>query len=1134
MLRLFIENKEVELNSNTKIEFNYQTTDVDAPAAVKNAYTRTIELAGTPNNNDIFGNIWRLDFSVMENGDKHTGVNFDARKRVSFELYNNGEAIECGYMQLNSINIKKGEISYSVTLFSLLGDWFYSLMYNENGESLSLADIYYGFENESGNVFTPENEATMPIIRWDKDFIKEGWQSLAEGIYEGNKPSTWVKGCPTYSGYYDDFDSDKFLINWSSLSSSQRMSLFPIDIQHTTKNGYILGTAQREMDEWEAKDLRSLYQRPAVKLDFLMNAIVNYNSDYKVEWDEDILKSPYFKDTWICFDRLNFEEDNSVKDLVTLDVASQRYTGGSQATYLKNGGGTTLDTSDYNSPYVDINLNINTVPVNSTDKYLATSYYMRYVQNKQNKHKVVIGGYLVKVNIYENNRLYYETPYSFITSWYNGAYGLSLEDSYKGYKELIEDNLGIVIDDVATQYFTLEYDQSSMTYKFNEPMKYKLKLPSTTNCKIQLVVQKFCIDEYGNSFDFGDMEGYFGSDFYGNPIQTNGAILSIEGSGYYDGNINPQIQKEFVTKKVLFGAKATPYDYLMSYIKLFNFKFETDIPNKSIKIKLRQNYYENEVVNINEMIDRDTLSITPTLINNKFYNYMLSCGDTYASLLYKKRNKNEYGSYQFSTPYNFSNSTSEVFAGNVYAQTIPFQQSSIFYNDMFDDRPAFTLAPTYEYTLYKGDGESEDFKKNGYTANNRLNKVYDSMAKVCMFDQSNNNAGIAQSILFFDGMCDYKTQLSDNNEAMLTLNENPCYIYSNSSSDVLKVDQVPRFWNYKSNIYDKYSHSTDFYRPNQLFSNTMENYGANTINIFDYWKYYLPSLYAKDSKAVEVTMRLTMKPIDALKKFYFFDNSIWILNKISNYNPLNEMQKCTFIKVDDINNYLTKEGLGLEEGNGEITPTPVVPTPIRDWERIGYDGEPPIVIPVTDEQFNAAVDIYDGWEQRKEDIGGDGNTEWMSNTNLVYFPKLDMSGIWGLSGAWQGCNNLIYLPELNTNDCRTFDYAFAGCSKLEAIDNLDFGGVDNGLEDSIFEGCDNLEYLVITNIGTHPECTYLDFAGAISWSYATMIESLLNLSYDRNAAGYDLCRIKLHTSVLATLSDSEVQAIREKGFILIT
>lgn len=925
MIKLYIDNKLVDVDETIDIKITYQSTDLENPTAIKNSFSKSIDLKGTPINNDVFGNIFKLDFSTVE-GDGHSGINFDARKRTPFELYNNGEAVECGYMQMNSIKINDGAVTYNITLYGMLGDFMYNLMYNEDGTQKTLADIYYHFKDEDGNTYSASDEKNKYIIKWDKDFVKEGWDKLKSDDYADMRPSTFIKATPTYSGLYDDFDNDKFLVNFNSLDESTIENLFPIAQQGVGEGGYILATSQREMDEWECRDLRSIYQRPCVKLSFIMNAIVNSNSEYTVEWDKDILNSPYFNNTWICFDRLNFDDDAEVQN--ELSPISSWYKGGMQSTFLADNGVIAIDTSEMQNPYADLHYYISTL--SPTNDVFATSYLTAtedlygYKPTYGNK---VVGGYITKVNIYDGDTVVGGTNWQFVTTGWNGLLLAKLDDYFPEYLDKVAAYTHIPKSEISVQYVGHKYNEEEQRYEFFAPIDFKAQLPKTTQCKIEIVIQKVCIDEDGNETDFARIVlphsvrdtnlqfdgswffGYNGSftitQLYGIPIKTNGAILTTPKSSCYDGDFNPSVQRMNVNKSILFGNKATPFDYLTSFTKLFNLRYETDIPNKKIQIKTRKNYYIDEVVDINQAIDRKSITIKPTTINSKYYSYKLDDGGTYAAYLYNKKNDNTYAEYRMSTAFDFNRNVTNIFDGNVYSCTIPYQQSSIFYNNI-DGYYPFTLAPTYTYNKYTGiDYESEEITANGYSATNRLYSTSDTMPKVCLFDADNANASdIKHCILFFDGFAEYDAQVSDNNEYMYILNENPCHLITEDEDEVIKVDEIPIFWNYLSNMSGNFSYTTDFYKPNSIFTNDGHRYGNNTVTLYNSWLNYLNDIYHKDSKSVEVDVLLNEKPRLAMRKFYFFDNAIWTLNKITNYSPFQDMQKCTFIKVSSINNYI--------------------------------------------------------------------------------------------------------------------------------------------------------------------------------------------------------------------------------------
>ena len=906
MIKLYIGNRLVDIEEKIDIKMTYQSTDLSNPTAIKNSFSKSIELQGTPNNNDIFGNIYKLDFSVIENGEGQIGINFDARKRTPFELYSNGEAIECGYMQMNTIKINNGVISYNINLYGMLGDFMYGLMYNEDGTEKTLADIYYGFEDENGNVYSRQDEKTKYIIKWDKHYIKEGWDKLRTNDYSNSKPSTYIKACPTYSGFYEDFDNDKFLINYDSLDDNLRKNLFPLEQQFFTKNGYILGTAQREMDEWECRDLRSFYQRPAVKLSFIMNAIIKDNENYTVEWDDEIINSPYFKDTWIVFNRIDFDDDNEGLEN-SLEPVAPIYESGVQSTFLQHGGSNIIDTSSMQNPHAEIKLNINAITDN-VGKNIATSYstYKTVYDEEGKPHTEtikVLGGYMVKINIYDDSQLYYSSNWRFATTGWNGSIMRSFRIYYPNYLEKLSQYTSIPQDDIAINYIQPYYNTDTKSFELSVPLKWNLQLPISDSIKIEVVMQKVCFDEDGNSAEFVNMVNYDNA-VIDMPINIKSIVISTNNSGYFDGVVSPYIQRFDINKDIIFGAKATAFDYLTSFTKLFNFRFETDIPNKRIIIKTRPDYYENEVIDINDKIDRKSITIKPSTIESKYYTYKLDDGDTYASILYRKRNKEQYGEYRFTSAYDFNRNVTDIFDDNVFSATIPYQQSSIFYNNVEGYYP-FTLAPTYTFTQYPEDDKSEEITVNGYNTKERLYNATDAVAKVCLFDAENNNSSIDQCILFFDGFKGCQCQLTDNTEMMYVLNENPCHLISNDTDEVIKVNSIPQFWNYMSNENGVFTNSTDFYKPKRIFTPDEGKYSDETKTIFNYWINYLPDMYDKDSKSVEVDVMLNLKPREALKKFYYFDNAIWFLNKMTNYSIFETMHKCEFIKVLSIQNYLT-------------------------------------------------------------------------------------------------------------------------------------------------------------------------------------------------------------------------------------
>lgn len=289
-IKLFIANKEVDCSEGISLPMTYTVEDFQNPTIVKNSFSKTISIPGTKNNNKIFGEIYKLDRFLHIKEGNFSGVYFDPSKRVDFGIYNNGYLIESGYMQLNSISIKQAVITYNITLYGGLGDFFYGLKYKEDDTIRTLADLQYFVTDEDGNTLPADTEMNFYI---NKDFVNTcfDWTKVNEGsqIYD------YLTFIPAYNGLYENFDNETCLINTIG------DTLFPISktdsgVTYTPYNGYGLAKLNRAYTEWEMRDLRSYMQRPALKLSKLIETICRKeNSGYDVIMDQDFFNysNPY-------------------------------------------------------------------------------------------------------------------------------------------------------------------------------------------------------------------------------------------------------------------------------------------------------------------------------------------------------------------------------------------------------------------------------------------------------------------------------------------------------------------------------------------------------------------------------------------------------------------------------------------------------------------------------------------------------------------------------------------------------------------------------------------------------------------------------------------------------------------------
>lgn len=921
MIELFIENKKVDIPKDIDIKMTYQLTDIDNPTAIKNNFSKTITLEGTPTNNDIFGNIWELDREVIEDGTTLVGVYFDPRKRVPFKMFVDSDLYEAGYIKLDAVTNKNGKITYSVALFGELGDFFYNLAYNDEGKEKTLADLRFGWNNEDGVLFHA-----------DKDFVISGWNKLfAESYSEIHNVSTWVKAAPTYSGFYDDFDSNKILIK-NDVSGIQKFcpDIITKDDTKTFKNGYVLIEAQRDMDEWEVGDLRANKQRYAIKTSHILNTIAKpeNNGGYTIEWDGEFanMATPmgkYFSKSFVLLNKFNYDESNSINvhNLTTINQTDIQMLQ-SYYTRLTDGTTTTVDVSGLLTPKVTVNFNLDIDPKNYTNIDNIYTSYVNYTVN--NERYSVIGGYLVRLRVLSDGEVIATTPYNLYSTkcvhFSNGRLKEEkIDDFFPNYKNVIADKLGIDLNEI--NLFNVEFVKNDGGhFRTLNPLTISKNIPLGHNrVQFEMDVRPIAFaNDNKNTNTYFVKALNWGGDFIA--VQLVGLTTKLdvddEKSGYGDGDFVPDLGKTLVDKKVLLGSTCTPLDFLLSFVKMFGLKCYADKAKKIIHIVQRKNYYKNTVIDYDDKIDRGKeIKITPTIINYKFYEYGLETPDTYANMIYNKKNNIPYGIMKYSTPYNFTNATNNLFDGNVFKNVIPYRMSSVYFSKVKNLKlneyyPTPLLSPTYTYTVWsKFSGESQEAKMNGASAFETITKKYDVHPKLCCFDPSNENLDdIALTLVFYSGVDEYAkgVQISDDTNDMIELNGNICYVLNGSNTETSTITHyLPRFSKYLTNESGNYIASWDFEKPTYSFVDDLSNYDNECAMVGSFWLPYLDDIYNKDCKKVEVYCLINEQPQEAMRKFYAFDNSIWVLNKIADYTPNGKLPlKCEFIKVKEITNYL--------------------------------------------------------------------------------------------------------------------------------------------------------------------------------------------------------------------------------------
>lgn len=830
MVEIFINNKKLDLPQDLSIALNYSAIEIDKPTATRNAYSKTISVSGTKNNNEIFGNLWKLDSN-------NTNFDFDAKKRVDAVITVDGTIVHKGYIQMDEISYKSGKITYSFTFFGNTGDFFYNLMYDNEGNEKTLASLYYGFTNNFDEPMSAGEENIATLARWESDWIYHSWDLLEDSQDKTDmRPVNWITAIPTYSGLYDNFASNKVLVNLMYYSDQVTprppaglKELFPNTLDgkkfgSLKYNSWRLVEAGRDLVEAETKDYRANQQQIGVRTNLILNAISNpeNNGGYEIIWDEEFKNSKEFNETFVLLGKPDLSDNNRIDAIQTIDwqisapiitkslvtLPQNLYVNSWKTFYLADSTSKnpTFNLAGTEKPRITFEL-LPSFKFNSktSDSYKFVN--LSYSENVTNA--ISVGGFGINVEIYSNgtkisNEPYYfyttEPVYAFNNSYYTRSIRRFNQENYRGG---IMTQMGIQTNFLIkeTKPFQVLVNQDGRYYSAIDPIKFDLDLPQSNNVQVRIKMGYFTYVNGNNKFPASTPSvcwnvGYNGSstnttrnyelDSYEVWSMTNNFTINTT-HGIFEGE-SDGLKSNNISKTMLFKKSISPFTFLTSFTKMFGLKFECDNFLKKIYIKQRKNFYNNKIVNIDEKIDYDKgYTINPVITEKKWMNFGLETPETYADYLYKKKTtKKQYGALKLNTNMDFNNDTQEAFEDNSFKNLIPYKlQSPVFSNPKIVGTntvyPACAVIEKYTSISFDEDNDSTiDVDCYGYANYNKAIPTKDTMEKICCFDKDNKlveNEGL--TLLFHNGSTPVNDAiLSDDNQAMYDIAGEPCWLLS--------------------------------------------------------------------------------------------------------------------------------------------------------------------------------------------------------------------------------------------------------------------------------------------------------------------------------------------------------------------
>jgi hypothetical protein len=191
MIRLFIEGQELDVNDGFTHQITYAVDDLNNIDSKSTAFSKTIVLPGTSNNNKLLGNIFEFgNANFTQDGAPNVGYNFNASKSAKILVEINGLIILKGVLRLMEIVIDGENIEYEIALFGELGG-FVSKLGNSKLENLDFSAYNHSYTGT--NIVNSWNTVNgsgyyYPLI----DYGKVSYQKQSFS-YRAFRPALYVK-----------------------------------------------------------------------------------------------------------------------------------------------------------------------------------------------------------------------------------------------------------------------------------------------------------------------------------------------------------------------------------------------------------------------------------------------------------------------------------------------------------------------------------------------------------------------------------------------------------------------------------------------------------------------------------------------------------------------------------------------------------------------------------------------------------------------------------------------------------------------------------------------------------------------------------------------------------------------------
>ena len=872
MVRLFLENNELEITQDISVAITKQFEELTNPTSIINDWSKTVSIPFTVKNNQIFGYIFKEDRMIIggTSGDS-VGLYFDPLKKLDMRIEWSGAILMMGYAKLNEIKQVNGKGTYEITLFGQLGKLFQDMKkitfdnsttetdYLINGstwvdEKINRTLVYNSWTTASQSQSTLQNKYINSITPGGQiRQLPNPYYKVTDII--GFAPNNSFSEDFKYDTYQSEYNASDTFVNDLGDSFTEATGVQPDTL---IKDGVM----PREIGEY-----RSYLQLPFIYWNKLFQVFQNkaqsvtgYTFDLDSDWFS--TSNPYWYNLVYMLNPLPFSNKGAVYN----------------NTYTNKFGNNGIIGNVWQT-----NNNTLTSTVWQTEKSIDTFA----VVESSSVETFAICDFDYPISnwtIPENSIVAFTLPFTSMVGDSNGR----SDNPY------LNPNNALLISVIMTgangtsetQKFLIKRSTSSVSETGAIIISNDTHITANVQDYITTQVVAYFIadrDTYGNSVSFNIKQQWKTTS---NPSTSN---TTLNGNKVITASISaatgklPQVnilKNSFhsgssFTLNDLWNNDYNLFGEILKYCKMYRIGISVDNIAKKIIFKPLKKYFTTYTVeDWSDKIDKSKdYTITPVTFEDKYILFNYKDIDTKLAKDYKEKYGVNYGDYRLITDYNFNSNTKNLFDG-----ITPSMVNT-------DNVLSWKNLKTNHKVIYSFPAELYVYNK----------------------DKDNKQVSTFGAFYFHKGLQSFDTEtalqllpvkISDDTEFQLA---NNTYFYNRSEGNRLLVYTYPLL-----DIVNG-DNLCVFNTPSENYT-YLNNYSGKNSIYYNFWDKYIDERYNIQNK--KITCYVMLSPIDynqfAWNKLVKVGNQLCIVNKIYDYDiTAKTPTKVDLITIQDISAYNT-------------------------------------------------------------------------------------------------------------------------------------------------------------------------------------------------------------------------------------